>query len=411
VSALPEGYTASRLGETAIGAVAEFVPLDGALLWIAERLNDATSGSVADGGKPVEMAGPLDGSPDGATFSAQGRDLHAHPPWKATRVNPQTGVTEAVGTGQAYTRVKVDIPVVAGAVWFRSEVAMDKGAVGEGKTDGVVYRVRAEAPGKAPLAAEILAATAERQRLELDLSPLKGQKVALTLSVDPGPRRQATFDWARWYGPRLETKAQASGEVTLAGLPEYACALDGDGLVTVSREGDTARFRLQLPGALFLLKQAPAPTVLPLDLARGPLQVSFLAETGEALVKPQYAGAGLAATTVGGVSRAGLSTHPPDHGQTVLDYALQLPAEPARFHAWVGLRDGSVSEGCGFRVRVNGRDVGYRHLLPGPWEELSADLGPWAGKPVVLSLSTDSEGSFSFDWGAWGEPRLSSAKP
>ncbi|NCQ32559.1 MAG: hypothetical protein GW802_34995, partial [Armatimonadetes bacterium] len=44
--------------------------------------------------------------------------------------------------------------------------------------------------------------------------------------------------------------------------------------------------------------------------------------------------------------------------------------------------------------------------LPGEWSELAVDLSPWAGKPVVLSLVTDSEGPYSFDWAIWGEVRV-----
>ena len=45
-------------------------------------------------------------------------------------------------------------------------------------------------------------------------------------------------------------------------------------------------------------------------------------------------------------------------------------------------------------------------MLPGHWEPLTADLSPWAGKPIVLALTTDSDGPFTCDWAAWGEPRI-----
>jgi hypothetical protein len=46
-------------------------------------------------------------------------------------------------------------------------------------------------------------------------------------------------------------------------------------------------------------------------------------------------------------------------------------------------------------------------MMPGtPWHEMSADLSPWAGKVVVLSLITDSAGAFGSDWARWGEPQL-----
>jgi hypothetical protein len=124
------------------------------------------------------------------------------------------------------------------------------------------------------------------------------------------------------------------------------------------------------------------------------------------LKTPLYAGASPGDLIVGGSKKFGLNTHPPDHGVTVVDYPMVLPVAPARLTCLVGLRDGSKSDGCGFILRVNGKQVAYEHKLPGSWTEMSADLTPWAGKPVVISLVTDSEGSFAFDWGAWGEPKV-----
>ena len=46
-------------------------------------------------------------------------------------------------------------------------------------------------------------------------------------------------------------------------------------------------------------------------------------------------------------------------------------------------------------------------MMPGePWREINVDLAPWAGKPVVLALVTDSAGDFRGDWARWGEPMV-----
>jgi hypothetical protein len=106
------------------------------------------------------------------------------------------------------------------------------------------------------------------------------------------------------------------------------------------------------------------------------------------------------------VARDGLFVHPPDHGRTILMFPMALPAGPAKFRTWVGIRDGSRSDGVGFIVEVNGREVARRRMLPGRWEPLTADLAPWAGSPIALALVTDSEGPFTCDWAAWGEPTI-----
>jgi hypothetical protein len=161
-----------------------------------------------------------------------------------------------------------------------------------------------------------------------------------------------------------------------------------------------------LPGTVIFLDQPPDPVQLPLDPTRHPRHMLLISDSGQVLQKAQYAGAGSQATTVGGVGRKGLFVHPPDHGRTILMFPMTLPASPAEFRTWVGIRDGSRSDGVGFIVEVNGREAARRRMLPGKWEPLTADLAPWAGKPVVLTLVTDSEGPFTCDWAAWGEPSI-----
>ncbi|MBM3499674.1 MAG: hypothetical protein FJX74_13525, partial [Armatimonadetes bacterium] len=130
------------------------------------------------------------------------------------------------------------------------------------------------------------------------------------------------------------------------------------------------------------------------------------------LDSPQYAGAAPAANQqVGGVTRSGLAVHPPDHGQTLASALLDMPEHAAEFHGFVGLRDGSKSEGCTFIVEANGVEVVRESMIPGEWREVTADLAPWVGQTVLLSLITDADGSFSFDWAVWGEPTLRERQP
>jgi hypothetical protein len=404
VDSLPEGFTASRVTQSAELAVVEVRDVGGTIR-LATCFEQATCGSRPFAGEATAVHGPLSDSADGAQFIPQGTDIFAHPPWKAQRRNPQTGVLEAGGTGVAYAAIPVALPDAQGAIRFRTEVAMDKGAVGEGKTDGVLYRVKAIAAGLPEAQAEVLNATTTHAALELDLSAFRGRDVRLELQVDPGPNRSATFDWARWFQPRVETARRQPGSIGIVSPPfTYALCSSGDAKteVTAGRMSVT----MDLPGSVILLREEPRAVTLPLDLARTPFVLTFTSVAGQLLTKPLYASAGPADCTVGGVKRFGLSAHPPDHGITAADYPMVLPAGPVRFRCSIGLRDGSKSDGCGFIVRVNGAEVARQSKRPGEWSELAADLSPWAGKPILLSLVTDSEGGFNFDWAAWGDVRL-----
>ncbi len=401
VEALPEGFRPSAVTLRGDRAVIRTVQTGGVVARLQEMLGTATCGSRPFDGEPYEVSGTLSG-PDGAGFRVDGTGFFAHPPWKATRVNPQTGVTEAGGTGVVFARFRFKLPE-DGTLRFTSGVGMAEGAIGEGKTDGVTFGVRAI--GDRELSAELHYADADPGELSLDLSPLAGQEIALELTVHPGPERQATFDWARWHAPMVRRDVSAEGEMVVVGPQKWTVALSGTRMERLEAQGNRYRVRTRFPGAVFLLPSAPdAEVTLPLDLVSAPRQVSFISDAGEQLDAPQYANFSPGGGAVGGVARQGVSVHPPSHGMTVADLALKLPEEPAELHATIGIRDGSTSSGVAFVVTANGQEIGRELMLPGGWRDLTCDLSPWAGKPVVVSVITDSAGGYECDWAIWADP-------
>jgi hypothetical protein len=335
---------------------------------------------------------PMLDSLDGAMFQGDSEVLSAHPPWKIA------------GSGIAFADYKIDLPA-AGRLELKADVALDPGAVGPGKSDGVTFAATARL-GDRQLRAQLHNSTAERRPLSLDLTPFAGKRVTVELSVDPGPKRNPSYDWARWFRPRIERHGESQGTLAVSGGKEWKLAVGPAGGVEVEAAGGRRRVKVPLPGAVFFLEKQPDAADLPLDLARRPCRVILLSDSGIVLPSAQYAGVSRQPSTVGGVVRDGLFAHPPDHGRTVALLPMTLPSEPATLKTWVGIRDGSRSDGVQFVVELNGREAARKRMLPGKWESLTADLGPWAGKPVVLALATDSDGPFICDWAAWGEPRI-----
>ena len=403
VERLAEGFRASMVVQRQGLAAIATEQTGGLVADLAAELVNATCRSVPFEGEATEVKGPLS-APDGAQFVAAEGALFAHPPWQAPRRNPQTGAVERNGTGMAYVRFALRLPG-QGELRFVSNVAIDAGAVGQRDADGVTFGVVVHAGGE-ELRAEVNEARGIRQPLTLDLTPFAGREVALELSVDPGPNRNPSFDWARWYGPRVEQDITTAGEMVVVSPEPYAVAFQGTEETALRPAGERYALEVTYPGTVFLVGEAPPPATLPLEVATAPFLTTFVSDTGEVLEAPQYASALPAVSTVGGIAKAGLFCHPPDHGRTVVDLPLRLPETPAQFHAFVGLRDESKSEGVVFRVEANGTVLAEEQVVPGQWHELAADLAPWAGKAVVLSLITDSDGPFSFDWAQWGTPEV-----
>lgn len=392
VCELPKGLIVEAVAETEHLAMVRTRSAVTVVADLSRTIDLATCGSRPLEGKPSEKRGPLADSADGALFTAGPEMISAHPPWKAG------------AGGAAFARYEVDLPA-QGRIEFTAEVAMDAGAVGPDKSDGVTFLVSARL-GPRELRARLHNATAERRPLRLDLTPFSGKKATIELSVEPGPKRHVSFDWARWFQPRIEQRGQPSGVLAVAGGKAWRLAVGPGGAATVVPTGTSQRVEAPLPGTVYFLDERPAAVELPLDPTRRPWQTLFVSESGVVLQKPPHGAASRQTNTVGGVPRDGLFVHPPDHGRTIVLSPMTLPAAPARLRIWVGIRDPSDSDGVGFVVEVNGQEAARKRMLPGQWEAISVDLTPWAGKPIVLALVTDSEGPYNCDWAAWGEPRI-----
>ncbi len=125
------------------------------------------------------------------------------------------------------------------------------------------------------------------------------------------------------------------------------------------------------------------------------------------------------AADCGGVTRRGITLHPPWQGGTGYVFLrfdpLRLPASPpAAFRALAGKRDGSdPGDGIAYRVAVvdeAGTETvaAETHVRKHAWLPLEADLAPWAGKRVRLKLVADvgPADNSSGDWACWAEMRI-----
>jgi len=354
----------------------------------ARLLSGAISGWRMRDGAATESKGPLE-SGNGASFAADGGGLTAHPPYRG-----------GAAGGEAFVRFRVQVPV-AGQPRFASGVALRKGAVGPGRSDGVTFRVSATGQGRA-MSNAVHVATDTATPLELDLASFAGRTVDLEIAVHPGPAGNPSFDWAVWVDPHVDAGTDARGRLAVGGTQRWACLLGPDGRLPL--DGGAGVVDGAPAGTVFLLSKQPGETTLPLDLVTAPREVEVVVDGAPAVCR--FAGAQPATCTVGGVERRGILAHPPNRGSTTVHVPLRLPATPSRFAVHAGIADGSTSDGVVFIVAVNGTESVRRRMLPGAWAPVETDLGRWAGREIVLSLTTDSDGAYDCDWAVWGEPRI-----
>ncbi|MFQ6097225.1 MAG: DUF6259 domain-containing protein, partial [Armatimonadota bacterium] len=399
VAALPEGMTAryARIG----GGIATLTVEDARRVAadMVALLPGAETGFQRFGGEPTEFDGMFQDRDSGAQFMARGGALMMHPPWRPA----VGGIGET--TGVSYARYTLTLPK-ARRIQFLSEVAIADGAVGPDRTDGVLYSVKATA-GELEAENEVLAASTSRQPLNLDLTQFAGREVSILLQVHPGPAHDVKFDWARWYEPRIEVDRFSQGVVQVVCPEPVRLVLAAEGEATLRPDARPGRYSVSadVPNTFYLLSDTPPAVELPVRLHERDLRPAFVSHAGAVLASPQYAGALAGEWSCGGRKRPGIFAHPPDGGQTVLDFPMTLPDREAELAMYVGLRDGAKSSGCIFIVAANGKTLYRRSIQPGDgWQGAQVDLAAYAGRPVVLSLVTDSGEDFICDWACWGEP-------
>ena len=252
---------------------------------------------------------------------------------------------------------------------------------------------------------------AEPKPLILDLAQFAGREVRLRLEVDAGPKGNPSFDWARFNRPRI-------GVVLPDVAPEQTIRLAGGGAARraltpmkatpVEADGTGgSKLQVPIPGALILPLTEPVTVTLPCDLLRTKFSSHVVYTNGVEVPAFSNFRGGAVTAGCGGQSRRALALHPPPAGRSMADYLLQLLETPARLVTAIGIRDGSKSEGVGFEVQVNGAAVFSKSLKPGTgWVPVEVDLARWRGQPVLLTLVTDAEGGFNFDWAVWAEPQV-----
>ena len=122
----------------------------------------------------------------------------------------------------------------------------------------------------------------------------------------------------------------------------------------------------------------------------------------------------------GTVARRGLFAHPPYSryraGYVFATFGIQLPAEPATFDFWLGMRNApglDASDGSTYKVVVidasgKAHDLFSQHYTPRDWKHATVDLAQFAGQTVRLKLITDCgpKDNTIADHTLWGQPRV-----
>lgn len=372
---------------------------------LIELAGSAAAGILVNGRQEPLSAGAGFFTSQGVSGGEAMAVIFAHPPWEGTTLG-----------GLTYGEFPVTIPaqgktVLRFAIGLRDleDPALIEANREKPLSDGVTFTLSVD--GQELFREHWLRGSWARR--EVDLSTYRGRSIILRLTTGPGPAKDCSWDWAIWGEPRLINLGDDDAEPVRLRLFSPAGAgraffgdTDSPGRVVGATPGeDGVLLDVELPRPQpFGLLHDLTPAAEGADLAELPFTTGWT--SGGLLHEGSVWNSGTVGTAeIAGSQVRTIFGHPPESGRTALDWCLQLPPEPLRlrFHVQVRKGGGPVA----FEVQVNGQRVwGLPMPSPDGWKAAVVDLAPWAGKPILLSLVTDSCGSALCDWAEWGDPHL-----
>jgi hypothetical protein len=366
-----------------------------------EVLGDGTVHTTA---APFPTTGGFSYSfPGGGTVQHWGDRILAHPPY--------AGQWQG---GHTWLEFDISLPAAAAAS-FQAGVQLGS-EQNVASSDGVTFKVsawaKAEAPGdRTVLSEEQFSRSASPTAMELDLSELAGKEVTLRLETHPGVT--VDNDSAVWVAPTVAVATYGGNRSVSfkvnSPLPLTVVQSSYGAASSVSLGNNHYEITAPASGTVYLIHNVSAPVQLPLSLPGAPYHSSLVFEDGSEGQAQSPFGGFPGSGSVLGLEKQGLDAHPPQHGQTHIEYALNLPADTqAVLQGFAGIKDGSDdSQGAGFRIAVNGTVKWSQDIMPGgAWTPFSIPLAEYAGTSVIITLITDSLGDYGYDRAFWGQPAL-----
>ena len=269
---------------------------------------------------------------------------------------------------------------------------------GTERSDGVTFIVSVQSN-------EVFREHYDQQRwkhISLDLTPYRGQHIALRFTTNPGPNENTNWDRANWGEPKIIS--EPSNKLTEVGFfsPNKPTKSFPD---TVRHTGQGQYvLETELPAQILFLFGAAQQVVPPYNL-RDAEYVAGLRFENIFRIGSVYASGKRSHGTVDGVQKETINAHPPKDGQTVLQFLLSLPqAREMIFSFSMGLLDEEArSDGVTFEVLLNGQKRFERFIKTPGWTNEQIPLSEFAGETVLLELVTHSGGSDSYDWAHWAD--------
>ena len=382
INSLPEGISVTESRVTKNAALFRLGRTDVSHeIDLLSQFHLLRTGIVVNGQELPQQKGATFRQVDTSISGVHKAAIHAHPPYQGV-------------SGDAFGEWELSVPDSSN-VRLEFDVGLSEKTE---RSDGVTFIVSVRSN-------EIFREHYNQQRwkhISLDLTPYRGQHIALRFTTNPGPNENTSWDRANWGEPKIVS--ERSDRLTQVGffLPDEPIKSFPD--TVMHQENRQYLLETELPAQILFLFQPTQQVVTPYNLRDAEfivgLQFDNIFRLGSV-----YGSGDRTHRNTGGIQKDTINVHPPADGQTILQFLLSLPeVKKITFSFSMGLLDDeSRSDGVSFTVLVNGQNR-FKHFTKTPgWRDAQISLSEQAGEPVLLELMTDSGGSDNWDWAHWAD--------
>ena len=237
------------------------------------------------------------------------------------------------------------------------------------------------------------------QHINLDLTRHRGQRVTLRLTTTPGPNQHPGQDWAHWGEPKIVSEPVAP-QIGFF-LPRQPIKSFPDTVRHIGQEEYV--LETELPAQVLFLFESAQQVVPPHNLWETPFVTGLQFEGIFLLGRSAWGSGQRKRGTAASVQKEFIGAHPPEGGQTVIQFLLSLPqAQEITFSFSMGLTN-PCTTGVKFQVRLNGQ-TRFEHVTSLlEWTDAQLSLSEFAGETVLLELVTDPHGGAGCDGSDWAD--------
>ena len=350
IDVLPAGVSVTESRVTANAALFRLEKINGPHeIDLLSQLHLLRSGIVVNGQELPQQKGATFRRSDISLSGIHKTTIWASPPYQGI-------------SGDAFGEWELSLPD-SHNVRLEFDIGLAKGSE---NSDGVTFIVSVQGN-------EIFRQHYNQQRwkhISLDLTRYRGQHITLRFTANPGPNGNTSWDWANWGEPKIISEPSNEPTEVRFFLPNEPIKSFPNTMKYMGQ--NQYSLETTLPAKILFLFPPAQPVISPYNLRDVEFVVGLQFDDVFRLGNVHGSGE-QSHWDRGDTSKKSINAHPPDDGQTILQFLLALPqTKKITFSFSMGLLgENNRSDGVSFAVLLNGQNR-FEHFTKTPgWTDVT----------------------------------------